>query len=141
MAVQPPPIYELLTDEIGKARTPWTLFFNQTYNGDAGQSWEPTFQNLTATGTPLITGRYYRISNYLKYFTITITPATDTSAVAGTTYCDNLPVTPSGVGFCVAVGGALGIGTGIVQDNGRIYVPSWSGATVPVTILGLVEAS
>ena len=142
MSVQPPPIYETISNDEGKAELPWTLFFNQIYDGDAGTLWTPTFQNLTATGTPTITGRYYRISNYLKAFNITITPDTDTSSTAGTTYCDNFPIATNGNGFCVAVGGVLSVGTGIVQNlTGRIYPPAWTSVTVPVSILGIVEAT
>lgn len=140
-SVQPPPNYEILMNAEGKPSLPWTLFFNQIYNGDAGTVWTPTFQNLGSTGTPTITGRYYRLSDYFAFFNITITPATDTTSTAGTTYCDNFPLTPTAAGFCVGVGGALGLGTGIVQTDGDIYPPAWSAATVPVTILGFVEAS
>lgn len=141
MTVQPPPTYEVLAGSDGKATLPWILFFNQTYDGDAGEIWEPTFTGLTTSGTPTFEGRYYRISDALKYFSITITPGTNTTSNAGTTFCDNFPLNVTGTGFCIAVGGALGIGTGIVQVGGDIYTPSWSSVTVPVTILGLVEAS
>lgn len=138
-SVQPAPIYEILANQEGKANLPWILFFNQLYEGDSGTIWTPTFQSLSSTGTPTITGIYYTISSYLKLFKITITPATDTTSTAGTTYCDNFPLAENGIGFCVAVGGALGIGTGIVNSTG-IYTPDWTAATVPVTIWGLVEA-
>jgi len=142
VSVQPPPIYEILSNEEGKAELPWTLFFNQVYDGDAGTAWTPTFQNLGTTGTPTITGRYYRLSNYLNFFSITITPATDTTSTAGTTYCDNFPLAVSNDGACIGVGGALGLGAGIVQGTtGRIYPPAWTSVTVPVTIVGLVEAA
>lgn len=140
-SVQPPPTYEVLQDENGKAKTPWLLFFNQMYAGDAGTSWTPTFQNLTTSGTPTITGRYYRLSDYLTYFNITITPGTNTSSTAGSTYCDNFPLSVLNNGACVAVGGAVGVGTGIIQANtGRIYTPTWSTVSVPVSILGIAEA-
>jgi len=141
LTVQPPPIYENLQDEIGKAKTPWALFFNQIYNGDSGTNWNPTFTSLGTTGSPTITGRYFRLSEALKVFNITIDPATDTSSTAGTTYCDNFPLTVNNTGFCVAVGGAVGVGTGIVTTAGRIYTPEWTDVTVPVNVIGLVEAN
>jgi len=140
LTLQPPPIYEVLQDELGKAKTPWALFFNQSYNGDPGKLWTPTFTALTVTGTPTITGIYYRISASLKFFNISINPSTDTSSTVGTTYCDNFPLTVNNTGFCVAVGGALGIGTGIVTTSGRIYTPEWTDVTVPVNVIGMVES-
>lgn len=139
MTIQPPPTYDILANQEGKVNLSWLLFFNEIYNGDAGEAWTPTFQSLGTTGTPTITGTYYRLSDYIKLFKITITPATDTTSTAGTTYCDNFPFAENGLGFCVAVGGTLGLGTGIVNSTG-IYPPAWSAVTVPVTIWGLVEA-
>ena len=115
------------------------MFFNQVFNGDAGTEWTPTFSGLT--GTVTITGRYYRLSQYLVYFHIHIVPTTSVSATAGTTYCDNFPLTVSRNGFNIAVAGALGGGTGIVREgDNRIYITDLSAVTTPVTILGIVEA-
>lgn len=139
--IDPPPIYEPISGSDGKASLPWILFFNRIFTGDTGTSWTPTFTNLTITGTPTITGVYYKIGP-LCFFRITITPATDTSATAGSTYVNNFPLTMSAPGFCIPVSGLLGGGTGMCDAaTNRIYPPSWSAVTVPLYILGLVEAS
>lgn len=140
MTVQPPPTYAKIVESDDKAGIPWLLYFQQLHEGDGGTSWAPTFQSLGTTGTPTITGRYYRISDALKLFRITITPATDTTSTSATTYCDNFPLSVQTPGFCVAVGGSVGVGLGIVRSDGRIYTPAWSAVTVPVYIIGIVEA-
>jgi len=140
--IQPPPITNPVVDENQVATMPWVLFYNQLFTGDAGTSWTPTFTSLTETGTATITGRYYKLSQYLCYFNVTVTPATDTSAVAGTTYINNFPLTASANGICFAVSGNLGTNSGmVVASNNRIYVPTWTAVTVPVTVIGLVEAN
>ena len=142
MTVEPPPLYDVAVQNDGKLTSRWSIFMDGLYRGDAGQLWTPTFQNLTVTGAPTISGTFYRISDYLKYFTITIEPGTDTSSVAGTTYCDNFPLTIAGDGACIAVGGVLGLDSGIVDaGTNRIYTPSWTSVTVPVTVVGLAEAT
>lgn len=142
MSLEPPPIYENIADQSGKASLAWILFFQNQFNGDAGTSWTPTFQNLTTTGTPTIRGKYFKLSKYLTYFSVNITPATDVSATAGTTYIDNFPLTINNDGVVFAVTGNLGDGPGhVVASNNRIYIPSLSAVTVPITLVGLMEAS
>ena len=141
MSTVPPPITQPVIDDNTLPTLPWLLFFNQTFEGDAGESWTPTFVNLTESGTPSITGRYYRLSQYLVYFRIDIDPATNTSATAGTTYCDNFPLDISNNGLNTVVtettGGAIGINNAATN---RIYVPSWSNLTTLTTVLGIAEA-
>lgn len=140
-SVKAPPTYEVLTDDNGKARIPWLLFFDQIYRGDTGTAWTPTFTNLTTVGTPTIAGRYYRLSDALIYFRITITPATNTSSTAGTTYC-NFPLTMKGDGVNFAVAGLTSTTPGMCdRATNRVYVPAWSVVTVPVSIIGIVEAN
>lgn len=112
------------------------------FNGDAGTIWEnPTFQNLTQVGVPVITGRYYQISQYLCFFNVLLTPGTNTSAIAGTTYIDNFPLTAHSNGFCLTISNDLGGGLGMVNaTNNRIYVPAWTTVTTPLNIIGIVEA-
>ncbi len=142
MTTNPPPIYDILVEETGKPKLSWISFFDQMYKGDAGTSWTPTFSGMGTSGTPTYAGKYIRISDYLKYFVITVTPATNTSSTSATTYCDNFPLNVSTDGFCIAVGGSVGVGLGIVQaSTNRIYTPAWTNVTVPVTIMGIVEAS
>lgn len=142
MSVQPPPIYEKLTGEDRKALLPWVLFFNQMFNGDSGTDWTPTFVNLTEVGgAATITGRFYKISQYISYFRATVTPVTNTSAVAESTYISNYPLTFSGDGICFAVRGGAGSNAGhIISSTNRIYVPAWTTVTSPIHIIGIGEA-
>lgn len=142
MSINPPPLYDIAVQNNGKLSSRWSVFIDDLYRGDAGTLWTPTFQSLTVTGAPTITGKYFRISDYLKYFTITIEPSTDTTSTAGTTYCDNFPLTIASDGACLAVGGVLGLDSGIVDaGTNRIYPPAWTAVTVPVTIIGIAEAA
>lgn len=142
MSIQPPPIYEKLAGEDGKALLPWVLFMNQIFSGDSGTDWTPAFVNLTEVGgSATITGRYYKLSQYLTYFRVSITPVTNTSAVAESTYISNYPLTFSGDGICFAVRGGAGTNSGhIVSSNNRIYVPEWTTVTAPIHIIGIGEA-
>lgn len=140
-SIKEPPIYEPLAEDDGKARLPWILFFNSLFKGDTGTDWTPTFTSLAVTGAPTITGKYYRIGRSLVYFTVNITPSTDTTSTAGTTYVNNFPLTMAGNGICFAVSGLLGSNSGMCdQITNRVYVPGWSAVTVPLTVVGLVEA-
>lgn len=140
--VSPPPIYELLADQNGKPTIPWILFFNQIFKGDTGTTWTPTFTNLSVTGTPTITGRYYKISDSIVYFSVNLIPATDMTSVPGDTYINNFPLTMKADGICFAVSGQLGTNSGMCEKtSNRIYTPQWSVVTVPLTVVGIVEAS
>lgn len=141
-SVQEPPINEpLFREESRVPSIPWALFFDSIWRGDRGTVWTPTFTGLTITGTPTITGRFYRVGRALCYFRVKIVPSTDTTAVAGTTYINNFPLTLSADGACNAVSGLLGSNAGMCDSaTNRIYVPAWTGVTVPLTIVGTVEA-
>jgi hypothetical protein len=142
MSVENPPFYENIVGQDGKATLRWLVFLQQLFDGDSGTVWTPNFVNLTTTGTPEITGRFYRLSKYLTFFHVNIIPATDTTSTAGTTYIDNYPVQFTNDGICFAVTGGLGDGPGhIVASSQRIFVPSWSAVTVPLTIIGIGEAT
>lgn len=138
----PPPLTQPIVDETGTMPLLWMLFFNNLFQGDAGEVWIPTFQGLTVAGTaPTVTGRVYQISKYLAYFSVKVVPGTSTSAVAGTTYINNFPLTAQSDGVCCAVSGRLGEVTGMVEAaTNNIWVPAWSAVTVPLTIIGIVEA-
>jgi hypothetical protein len=141
MSVSPAPIQQQVLDENGLPTLPWTLFFNQNFEGDAGEEWQPSFTGLTISGTPAITGRFYRLSQYLVFFRIDIDPDTSTSATAGTTYVDNFPLDINSNGFCTVVSDTAGGGIGIVNTAlNRIYVPAWTGITTLTTVLGICEA-
>ena len=142
MTTQAPPIYEPVVEQDGKPRLPWILFFNQMFDGDPGKEWTPTFTDLTEVGTPTITGRYYKLTKYLTFFHVNITPDTSTTATAGTTYIDNYPLQFTNDSVNWAVTGGLGDGPGhIVSATNRIYTPGWSAVTVPLTIIGFGEAT
>jgi hypothetical protein len=141
LTLQKPPIYEFLVESDGKAKLPWVLFFNSIASGDSGNSWNPNFENLTTVGVPTITGKYYALSSFLTFFSLTIIPETSTSSTAGTTYIDNFPLDFNNDGVCFAVTGNLGSVAGQVNSsNNRIYVPSWTAVSVPLTIVGIAEA-
>jgi hypothetical protein len=142
MTVAAPPTTEQVIDKYGLPTFAWALFFDQTYKGDAGDAWTPTFVDLTTDGTPTFSGRYYRISRYLVAFFVTVTPGTSTTSTAGTTYIDNFPLAFAGDSVCWAASGGLGDGPGhIVAGSNRIYVPAWDAVTVPLTVIGIGEAT
>lgn len=139
MSIEPPPISDNLMETNGLPRIPWILFFNDLFEGDSGADWTPTFTSLGATGTPTITGRYYRINQRTCFFVVTIVPGTDTTSTAGTTHINNFPLSFVQNGVCLA-----GTGTGAIQaigginagDNG-IYTPAWSAVATTLTVVGL----
>ena len=140
-SVKPPPIYSPLANDEGKAVLPWTLFFNSLFLGDTGTDWAPSFSSLTIVGVPTITGVYYQIGQ-LCYFRINITPGTSTTSTAGTTYVNNFPLSMKGDGINFAVSNGTGTGSGMcTAATNRIYTPGWSAITVPISIIGIVEAS
>ena len=141
--IDAPPINELLAEkETGLAKLPWILFFNSLFEGDVGETWSPSFVNLTEVGgSPTYEARYYRINQTFCFFYITLTPVTNTSAVAGTTYIDNFPLTFQHDSACWVVAGGTGTIAGhIVSATNRIYVPAWSAVTIPLTIVGIGAA-
>lgn len=138
--ISPPPSTTQISDEKGFAPLAWLSFFENSYIGDTGTSFTPTFTNLTEVGTATKTGYYYRLSRNLYYFAITITPATSVTATAGTTYC-NFPLNITRDGANLAVTNGLGSAAGQnVASNDRIYIPALSAVTTPITIVGIVEA-
>lgn len=139
--VSSPPIYEKLVNQDGKLNLAWILFFNKIFQGDSGVDWTPTFTGLTITGTPTITGRLYKLSDAISFFRVDIIPATDTSAVAGATYINNMPVVATANGICFAVSGGIGTNAGMYdKTSNRVYVPTWTAVTAQVTIIGICEA-
>lgn len=95
---------------------------------------------MTTVGTPDITGKYYRDGRFIDFW-VKIVAGTSTSATAGTTYIESLPFIVSTDAPCFAVTGTTGAAVGVVQASGnRIYVPTWTTVTTPLTITGRVEA-
>jgi hypothetical protein len=135
-----PPKTEPLVDDDKFTTLNWLAFFDTLANGDTGTAWTPTFVGLTETGgTATKTGRYFRISKTLAYFRIVITPVTDTSAVAGTTYCDNFPLLISQAGVCVTLSSFTAAVSGVTAADKRIYTAAWTTITSPITLVGLLE--
>lgn len=138
MTIEAPPINEVMTEQNGLPKIPWILFFNSLFEGDFGNSFTPTFVSLGSTGTPTLSGRYFRINQRFCVFFVTITPATDTTSTAATTYISNFPLTFTIDSVCFA-----GTGSGAVQAIGgirasdnRIYTPAWTSVTTPIVIVG-----
>lgn len=138
-SVKPPPNFEILAEQDGKPRIPWMLFFDSVHKGDAGTLWTPTFTGLTETGTAVKTGIYYKISHKLVYYRIVITPATDTSSVLGTTYCNNFPLTMISDGMNVSCSGYTASVSGSTYSDNRIYTATWTTIATPVVIVGIAE--
>lgn len=138
----PAPLYHPLTDKNGAITMPWIIYFTGLSTGDQGTRWTPEFQNLASTGSPSFSGMYFKIGALLTYFTAIVTPATDTSATAGSTYIDNFPEIIAADGACYAVSGSTGsLSAGIAQaSSGRIYVPTWANIAVPVTVCGFIQS-
>ena len=136
----PPPLQHPVVEEGGDATIPWTDWFNRLFVGDSGTAWTPTFTSLTTVGTPTITGVYYKLSQNLVYFRVTITPATSTTGTAGVTYINNFPLDIKHDGGCQTVSGVSAADGACVASNDRIYPSGWGVTTVPVTICGTVEA-
>lgn len=138
---EPPTIQPMVDDKTGLPTFPWLLFFDGIFRGDAGTLWTPTLTNLTVVGAaPTITGRVFKIG-YLAYFWVRIVPGTNTSAVAGTTYINNFPLVLESDGACFAISGLLGSNSGMCdQASNNIYVPAWTNVTVPLTVVGIVQA-
>lgn len=141
MTTSPPPIYDTMITDEGKANLSWILYFNSLYQGDSGATWTPTFTSLGEVGTPTITGRYYKFNgNRLCYFHVVVTPATSTTSTAATTYIDNFPLTIANDGICFAASGGAGTVSGhAVAANNRIYTPAWGAVALPVHVIGICE--
>lgn len=140
MSVSPPPINEILSEENGLPKIPWIVFFNDLFEGDAGTTWTPTFVSLGSSGTPTITGRYFRINQKTALFFVTITPSGggNTTSTAATTYVSNFPLSFSIDSVCFASTGSGAVQAigGIRATDNRIYTPGWSAVTETLTIVG-----
>lgn len=146
MTSSPPPnIQPIVDDQSGVVTSAWAEFFDEVFRGDAGTFWAPAIANITISGgIPIVTGRVYKLSQYLSLFVVTITPAQggSISGAAGTCAITNYPLQMTNNGVCTAVSGNLGTTTGMcTKATNSIFPPTFSGVTVPITIIGIVEAS
>ncbi|CAB5212903.1 hypothetical protein UFOVP191_65 [uncultured Caudovirales phage] len=135
-----PPKTETMVDDDSFPTLNWLSFFEGLSTGDLGAVWTPTFTGLTEVGTATKTGVYYRITNKLAFFRIVITPATNTTAVAGTTYCNNFPLSIAAQGLVATISSYTAAVSGATTDK-RIYTASWAAVTTPITLIGLLEVS
>lgn len=127
-----------LVDEKGIPSIAYLTFFDNLARGDQGTEFTPTITNLTSVGTPTLSGRYFYVAG-LVYFRVTITPATNTSSSAGSTYM-TFPLTLQSDGSCTAIGASVAsIGFCNSADN-KVYFPTWTTVATKITITGLVEA-
>jgi hypothetical protein len=136
-----PPKTEELIDESKFPTLNWLAFFDDLAVGDSGTTWTPTFVDLIESGTATKTGKYWRLSKNIAYFRIVITPGTNTSATAGTTYCDNFPLNISQQAMAMTMSGATASVSGITPSPKRIYTAAWTTITTPITITGIIEVS
>lgn len=136
-----PPKTEILVDDDKFPTLNWLTFFDAIANGDIGTVWTPTFTGLTETGTATKTGVYYRLTNKLAYFRIVITPATNTTAVLGTTYCNNFPLNISAAGLVGTISSYTASVSGATSSDKRIYTAAWAAIASPITIVGILEVS
>lgn len=138
MTIEAPPIQDVLIEENGLPRIPWIVFFNSLFEGDAGTPFIPQFTSLASTGTPTITGRYYRINQKICLFYITIIPETDTTSTGATTYVGNFPLQFEADSVCLVStgsGAVQGVG-GIRASDNRIYTPTWATTGLTLTVIG-----
>lgn len=127
-----PPVRAQVTDRNMFLTVPWNIFFSDLINGDSGTTFTPVATNLTSVGTPTLAGKYYDNSGFIDIY-ITITPATSTTAVAGSTYFDS-PVSFQFDALCSAMTSTSSATGSAVAAQSRIYVPSWTGTTTAITI-------
>lgn len=131
------PIAEKLADDQGKARPAWVEFYADLTRGDVGTSWQPTIANLTAVGTPTISGVYYQNSGFTD-FAAKIVPATSTSSVFSSTTI-SLPFNVTVDTACFVVFGSTVLFGIINASTKQVFLPTWTGITTPVTITGRVK--
>jgi hypothetical protein len=139
--VQLPPKTEELIDEDKYPTLSWISFFDGVATGDTGTIWTPTFVGLTEVGAAVKTGIYFRLTSKLAYFRIKITPATSTTAVAGTTYCDNFPLSITSDGASLTCSSFTAASAGVTASDKRIYTAAWAAIVTPVTITGTIEVN
>lgn len=135
-----PPKTETMVDEDSFPTLNWLSFFEGLSTGDTGAVWTPTFTGLTEVGTATKTGVYYRLTNKLAFFRIVITPATNTTAVAGTTYCNNFPLNITAQGLVATISDYTAAVSGATTAK-RIYTAAWAAVATPITLIGLLEVS
>jgi len=102
-------------------------YFDAIYSTYASGSWTPVPHSLTTTGTPTYTGWWTRIGNRV-FIELKITPGTNTTSTAGTTYFTGLPYAVSVQGNGSAIdGGINSLGVGLIYTTGsKVFTPTWA---------------
>ena len=97
----------------------------------------PVANGLTNVGgAPTLVGKYTRVGDRV-FYTIKITPVTNTSCVANTTYFTGLPYTQADQDVCFSSSQLISQGAGVgVMAGGQVSPASWTNATYPVAISG-----
>lgn len=130
------PTQDLIVDKNGKATKSWIIYFQTQATGDTGQQWSPVATNLTAVGTPTITGAYYQNQGFTDFW-IRIAPATSTTSTLGSTYFD-LPFQIDVDSGAVAVTGSSATACAVNASTKRLFPPSWTTIATPITLSGRV---
>lgn len=104
-------------------------------------TWTPVLNSFTIVGSaPALVGTWKRIGN-LVFVGCTVAAGTggNTSVACTqiTSSISGLPVSPPNTYVCVATDdGCDNLGTGGIGTNGRLYPPTFSAKSVPITISG-----
>jgi hypothetical protein len=113
--------------------------------GYSSGTFNPSFTNLTVTGSPVATGRFTQIGK-LAYYRVLITANGGTTASAGgTTYCD-MPLTVAYDNACAVVDdttlAVIASPTGWVRAaNSKLYTPTWTASGANFIISGWFETT
>lgn len=102
----------------------------------SSNTWAPAWTNLTITGAPTYTGKYWIVGK-LIHVRILITPNGGTTASTATsTYCNNLPFTAIADEVALETHTDLSNdGPGlVVNTTTRLYTPTWAASALNRTI-------
>lgn len=130
------PARQPIVEDTGAPTLLFIEFLQNLSQGDPGNKFSPDVENLGTVGTPTITGVYYENNGFVDFYA-RITPGTNTTSTAGTTYIQ-LPFTVTSDCPCFATSGSASTVGSILAASNRAYLPGWSALTSPVTISGRV---
>lgn len=103
-------------------------------------TWTPAWTGLTVvngTGAPTYVGTYVRIGRVVYFeIVITVTGTCTTASTAGTTFCNNLPLTAAVFSTLTAANGNIfSYGVGFVS-GASAFMPTWSAFNGTITASG-----
>lgn len=107
-------------------------------SSSARQSWTPTLNSFTVSGSPVLTATY-NVVGKLVYVNVVIDPNGGTiSTTGGTSYISGLPIAPStGYAGSVSVGAASASGSCTFGSNSNIYVSTVSSTSNIIYVSGV----